>query len=141
NFLKSLQGRFRSKRGERGHIDNYDATQMALAKLGDDQSFKDIIADLDSPYIDVQYSVLEKLKYIGGKKSFKVLYRLLDDDQPPPPPRERGGDVAYYPLAIAAMNTLYDMVRDPPPRTLYYYSTEPVPIWKKWFENHKELLE
>ena len=59
--------------------------------------------------------------------------------------RGRGGDgdMIYAPLSYHAMNTLAELVPNPPVERVIW----PMPpqkyieIWKKWFEKHKELLE
>lgn len=53
--------------------------QMALAKIGDDQSKQAIIAQLDDPEARTRYNALEKLIYINDPRLAELAIRLLGD--------------------------------------------------------------
>ena len=112
--------------------------QIALAKLGDQDAFNEILAETDAPEPYVQDSALKKLSLVGGNKSFKKLYSLLDDFS------DRKGeaiDVIYFPRGSLAITLLSQMVSDPPTNPKRYGMQEDVKLWKAWFEKHKQLLD
>lgn len=53
--------------------------QMALAKIGDDQSKQAIISQLDDPEPRTRYNALEKLVYIGDANLARFAIKLLGD--------------------------------------------------------------
>ena len=137
-FLRSIRDRLRDAPPERlSDREASEAAQMAMAKLGDNAAFQEILEELRNPNQSVQQAVFNKFKYIRNKEVFRELYRLLDDDH------DRGGrgDQVFWPFSYFAMQTLAETVPNPPIRGLLLPSKENVAIWKKWFQDHPEWIK
>ncbi len=133
--------------------------QIALAMLGDEEYLNKIVGDIDGENIFLQNTAMERLAMVNNKLTYKTFYRLLDDTkyrQEIPTEAQlqyakkiggvsRVGDVMLEPRSFFAMYFLSKLVANPPtlPNSEKKHSEKlsDIQIWKKWFEEHKELIE
>lgn len=130
---------------------------IALAKLGDAEAVREIMAEVDSESPAVQDSAMRKLSLIGGKVAFKRFYELLDETKPrentdclkmfeeqnrnpPEDPPTPFCHVVYWSKSFMAMFFLRKMVDDPPFKHLGSTSKE-IGLWKEWFGKRKSLID
>ena len=128
--------------------DDYSAIQMALAKLGETEYLNQIILETESPNISDQNFAIRKLAYVANKKAYTKLYSLLDNT------KERENDkrhisksdcglccdVMVFSIASEVVRVLSKTIPNPPVKS-YFGTDEDIELWKKWFEEHKELIE
>jgi len=79
------QEKARCKEGDADRSICRAATQ-ALARVGDDGAFREIVEELKSKDPNVQSSVFARFRYIRGKRVLRQLRDLLDDNTPRPAP-------------------------------------------------------
>ena len=109
--------------------------EVALVSLGESEYVDKTIGELKSKDTTVQSYAVWKLARFKTKDSYKKLYELLDDNTNRQGPVNDYTDYIIPPLSLVAMEELSSTVDDPPKDQ---YS---VVAWKKWFENHKELIQ
>jgi len=137
----SLESRWKGDERVKSNI------QMALAKLGEQKEFDEIVNQLKNKDPHVQYAAVRKLVYIGGNKSIRILVALLDETKwravGDPDARGPNGElpqdrVGYSPLNEDAMRALSELVPNPP---VNYKEGRPkqsdVPKWKDWWGTNK----
>jgi hypothetical protein len=111
----------------------------ALAKSGRTEYLTKIIRQTDkNSRIQDRYIAIRKLILIANRDSYQRLYELLDDTEVPVSP---SGDEIYQSIASLVINQLSQTVSNPPALRNIYDTTQRIKIWKKWFEEHKELTE
>ncbi len=114
--------------------------QIALIKLGDEQTFDKVAAELISNDYFVQDFAVRKLARAGTKASFRKLSELLDDvaerDVSSLPSDAR---IAFANKSETAMYELSLVVENPPIKKGSTGGT--VQLWKDWFKLHKNLIE
>ena len=130
--------------------------QIALAKLGEESYLLPIVKKLDDPDIFVQDVSIQRLSLVGGKRMYREFYRLLDDTKyryedvaevDLQKMRDLGatglrkGDQILEPRSFAVMKLLSKMVGNPPVYCDIPPSEKHISLWKKWFEEHKELID
>jgi HEAT repeat protein len=129
--------------------------QIALATLGDEEYLNKFIRDVDSENIFLQDLAMHKLAMVNNKSTYKTFYRLLDDTkyrQEVPTDAElqaakeggyhlRKGDELLVPRSFMVMRILSKMVTNPPTCPNLNEKESDIKLWKKWFEEHKELIE
>jgi len=125
---------------------------MALAKLGDEKERNQILMDAntgDDPAL--QELAVRKLAYVGGSDAIRTLVGLLGMDKPRNPKgydpkldrpvEERPLDrVVFVPLNLRAMEALAQIVSNPPVDPKAKPTQADVPLWRKWYEMHKDDL-
>lgn len=131
-------------------------SHVALAKLGDDEAIKQILAEVDNDSPAIQDNGMRKLSLIGGKVALKKFYDLLDDTKSredtdclkmfeehnkkhPENKLSAYCHVMYFPRSVTAMNYLRKMIENPPVKTFYGTQTE-INLWKEWFKKNKHLI-
>jgi hypothetical protein len=111
----------------------------ALAKSGRTEYLTKILSQTDkSKNIWIRYEAVKKLILIGNKIAYKRLLELLDDTSVP---LESSGDAQFVPIAEFVIHKLSEVVANPPNQKDIYDTDKVILIWKKWFEEHKELTE
>lgn len=122
--------------------DNGDA-DVALAKSGRTEYLTKILSQTDkSKDIRIRYEAVRKLSLIGNKAAYKRLLELLDDISIPPSTSNASDfDELYSSISNVVMNSLTETVSEPPNLKDIYETDKRVLLWKKWFEEHKELTE
>jgi hypothetical protein len=133
--------------------------QIALATLGDEEYLNKIVKEVDGENIFLQNTAMERLAMVNNKLTYKTFYRLLDDTkyrQEIPTEAQlqkakelgatsRIGDVMLEPRSFFAMELLSKLVTNPPtsPNLEKKHSEKvsDIKLWKKWFEEHKELID
>jgi hypothetical protein len=119
-------------------LGKYDA-DTALAKAGINKYLTKILKQTEkSEDMDTRYDAVRKLTLIGNKIAYKRLLELLDDTLVPV---SSSNDYIYTPIWSTVMRELTETVSDPPNLKGIYDSDELRLIWKKWFDEHKELTE
>jgi hypothetical protein len=137
---------------------NSASAQMALAKLGEDEYLNQILLETESSEINIQNFAIRKLAYVANKQAFRKLYKLLDNK------KERGKkecekeirkveetksdtskcgfccDVMVFSMASEVVRVLSKTIESPPVKSSYG-TDEDIQIWKKWFEENRELIE
>ena len=110
--------------------------QVALAKLGDNEAFSQILDELESVKRgQIEGSaVIMKLGLIARKEGYRILYGLLDDQNRPP---SEAKDMFYPTRSVATMSVLAITVKDPPTGKDRYS----VEAWKTWFERNRHLID
>ncbi len=112
--------------------------QIVLIKLGDEQTFNSVVAELDSDNYYLQDAAVRKLANAGTKASFRKLYELLDRTT------KRNVSISDDGLSSsisdAVIYELQHKVKDPP-RSESNSIVNGIQLWKDWFEKHKELIE
>ena len=117
---------------------NGDA-DAALAKAGRTDYLMRIIAQTDkSKYYVIREEALRKLFLIENKAAYRRILELLDDTTVPPSP---SSDVGLISISEGIMYKLADTVSDPPNLKGIYDTDKKILLWKKWFEQHKELTD
>ena len=126
------------------------SAQMALAKLGDEKAKEQILAEAssdDNPALQVH--AVGELAYLGGKDVIRILIGLLAMDKErfgkgfDPNRRDPNGEhpidvVIYDPLNLNAMRALTQIVSNPPVDPKAEPKQADVPLWRKWYEAHKD---
>lgn len=110
--------------------------QVALAKMNNASALDQIREEckIDNP----QYLVgMEKVFQVGGRFALKTFYSLLHDETQVHIDGVK--DVIYYPKNAMAIYYLSKMVERPPTRR--GVPSNNIPAWKKWFEEHKHLID
>lgn len=127
--------------------------QVGLAKLGDADAIKQILAEVDDESPAVQDVGMGKLRLVGGKTAYKKLYGLLDDVRPrenidcqkmfaehnkkhPNEPLIPYCDVVYFTRSVTAMMLLRRMVSDPPV-TSFFGNKDEIRLWKAYLERNQ----
>jgi hypothetical protein len=117
------------------------AAQMALAKLGDQQEFNEIVRDAHSDDPTPMGEGIDKLAYIGGPAAIAALGNLLHDTRGRTRERHKHAfdSVIYGAPYGYAMVALAKIVPNPPLGTKIRHTEENRQIWVKWMEEHKEV--
>ena len=117
---------------------NGDA-DVALAKCGRTEYLTRILNQTDkSKDIYIRYEAVRKLGLIGNKVAYSRLLELLDDTVIPISPSD---DVGLVSMADLVVDLLGRTVSDPPNTKGIYDIDKQILLWKKWFEEHKDLTE
>jgi hypothetical protein len=114
------------------------SARMVLAKHGDKKCFDEVKEELlhGTPY--EQVNALEKLAYVGGAESIRLIAPFLDrDDQPV----ERGPkDKVFFPpyskLAVVALGRIVDQPPSTPP-DVKAVNQHDVDLWRQWWKANK----
>lgn len=122
--------------------------QMALAKLGEKQQLKEILAEFDSDDPALQDDAIKKLTYVGGNESVRALVKLLDDKQwrkgkdgagpKGEPPMDK---VFYSPRYILAMKALAQIVPNPPVPPQSEPTEKDLPKWREWWKQNQDKYQ
>jgi hypothetical protein len=129
--------------------------QIALATLGDEEYLNKFIKDATGDNLALQDIGMERLAMVNNKLTYKVFYRLLDDTkyrQEIPTEAQlqyakeiggvcRIGDVILVPRSFMVIRLLSKIVVNPPTSPNVEVKESDIKLWKKWFEEHKELIE
>lgn len=133
--------------------------QIALAKLGDEKAVKDILDEVDfelanEKSTESKFQGIEKLSMVGGKVAFRKFYKILCDAKPLPETTNEQNEPSHrtrklkpkgYPLSVyVVMTHLKGMVSNPPnlsSRNNINFVDDLINHWKKWFEDHKYLID
>jgi len=155
NFIPLLKKLAKQPRSREELNSVSSCAQIALAKLGQEEYLKAIIADVDSGNIFFQDVAIQKLAKVGGRSAFRVFFELLDDNKyraEVPTAEEiqrakqmgaviRKGDEILEPRSFLVMRLLANIVDDPPVIRDIAPNENSILLWKNWFENHKYLIE
>ena len=122
--------------------------RKALAKLGDKDSFGEIVNEMKNPDPAVQSSAIEDLTYVSGKDSIRELANLLDDGK-----RRAIPEIGYLPLCFEAVSALDHIVLNPPVHLAVHPmpagvremkkmpTQEDVEKWRLWWKENKSKYE
>ncbi len=117
---------------------NGDA-DAALASVGRVEYLTRILNQTDKSKDErIRGEAVRKLFLIGNKTAYKKILELLDDTNVPP---TSASDVGSISISEKIMYTLAGTVTNPPNLKDIYETDKKVLLWKKWFEQHKELTE
>jgi hypothetical protein len=121
---------------------NGDA-DVALAKLGRTEYLTRIINQTDkSKSLSVRYEAVRKLSLIGNKVAYRKILELLDETTVPLSNSNSSDFVEINSsMSDVVMNALAETVSDSPNLKDVSETDKKVLLWKKWFEQHKELTE
>lgn len=154
-YLKTLASRETDNDYDRALHTIKSYAQIALAMLGDEEYLNKIVREVDSKDIFLQNTAMERLAMVNNKLTYKTFYRLLEDTkyrQEVPSEGElqaakeggyhlRKGDEILVPRSFMVMRILSKMVANPPTCPNLNEKESDIKLWKKWFEEHKELIE
>jgi hypothetical protein len=118
--------------------------QMALAKLGEDAQFQEILHKLDSDDPWVQNDAVEKLVYVGDPRAIKALVKLIKADDNRMRTSDKAHDVLSPPLSHIAVRALARIVPNPPvgfDGNIGFLRREDIRLWEAWAKEHPELLK
>jgi hypothetical protein len=119
-------------------LGEYDA-DVALAKAGRTEYLTQILNQTDKSKDErTRGEAVRKLFLIGNKVAYRRILELLDDTSSPPSP---SNDVGLISMSEDIMYALAETVSDPPSLKNVYDTDKKILLWKKWFEEHKELTE
>ncbi|MFC1679398.1 HEAT repeat domain-containing protein [Elusimicrobiota bacterium] len=148
-LLKKVQ----KKKKKRGQTAPY--CQMALAKLGDESAFQEILQELRGEGPGSRGRAIKKLKYVGGNRAIVALANLLHEKQwrtrskkskVPGDAKAKAGQTMMTPLAYSAINALIELVPDPPTGPVNWATevekevegkTLAVDEWLSWWKKNK----
>jgi hypothetical protein len=111
---------------------------VALVRMGKTEYLKPLIDQtLLSEDWDVRYTAIKKLALTENKLAYKRLYELLDDTKT----YKSDSDEVFSTMPQIVMSELSEIVSNPPNLKSVYETDKRILLWKKWFEEHKELTE
>ena len=116
------------------------AARRAAARLGDEEQWNAIVADVRSDDALVARNAIYDLGYVGGSRSIQLLGPLLYKDRPTP----HGDDTAMEAPARAAISALSQIIPDGPPArrpNLKRINKEELRAWQAWWEKHRAGYE
>lgn len=133
----------RSESKRPGTIGGY--TQVALAKLGDDNAFNEIIQQTKTNDPIIHHESFIKLGMIGNEKAINTLGQYLFIDEPPPrdiPPakgphgEQRQDVVKFFRPSYLAAQTLETIFRDKSPTQTKprFYDEKDIQKWREWWQ-------
>ncbi len=133
---------------------------IALAKLGDKEAIREILAEVDAvDNPDTQDNAMKKLASVGNNEAFQKFHQLLDDSSARENPQckidienfkknhPEGGncslccDVIFFPRNTTAMFFLKKMVDNPPTMKGVAGTERAITIWKEWFAKNKPWIQ
>jgi len=126
-----------------GTIGGY--AQMALAKLGDDNAFNEIVRGTKTNDPIIHRESFIKLGMVGNEKAVKILGQYLFIDEPPlrEVPPEKGLDgktrqdvVKFFRPSYLAAQTLEKIFRDESPvsKKPRFYDEKDIQKWREWWQ-------
>lgn len=127
-----------SKEDNKGYGSAAVYARMVLAKRGDTKYFDEIKNELldGTPY--EQVDAFEKLAYIGGAESVKLVAPFLDRaDQPiEKGPRDKVFFPGYSKLAAVALGKMIDQPPSAPP-DVNAVTARDVALWRQWWRANR----
>ena len=118
---------------------------VALAKLGDDNAFNEIVQDTKTNNAFVYHDSFKRLGMIGNKKAVNILGQYLFIDEPPPhevPPEKgpdgktRQGVTKFHRPSYLAAQTLEAIFKNESPTSTNpdFYTNSDIQKWREWWQ-------
>lgn len=112
---------------------------VALIKLGKTEYLSHIIDQTrKEETLATRYYAIRKLVLIKKKEAYKRLYELLDETEIPNCELD---DESYAPISTVVMGELSKVADNPPTKKGLFPDEKSIFLWKKWFTDHKKLIE
>lgn len=118
---------------------------VALAKLGDENAFNEIVQDTKTNNAFVYHDSFKRLGMVGNEKAVKILGQYLFIDEPPPhevPPEKgpdgktRQGVVKFHRPSYLAAQTLEAIFKKESPTSTNpdFYTNSDIQKWREWWQ-------